>query len=258
MPFIFSVISVFHIVPTISKVATASLHQFLQSKYLIYIPNYPKMSSPCSCIKYVAVYPCGHKLAAFECCTIAKTKSLLKRGPPTPCASYSTWEVTPDLQDTCGSTCLTKPFQCRHCGADKQVSWRCSQCHILRDPETLVWDLCACPKQRCNELVLGKSGSALCNKCETGSCAKSADEREKRRPTEMMKSSRSVSALSWKCHHCTRLNRTPANAMVCECRHQRCGHCSALFGCNCKCGCGNNLVEGGTNACDRCVKTCQE
>ncbi|KAI6086494.1 hypothetical protein F4821DRAFT_238371 [Hypoxylon rubiginosum] len=217
------------------------------------------MSPPCGCIKYIAIYPCGHELATFECCTIAKAKSLLKRGPPTPCASYSTWKVSPDLQETCGSTCLTKPFQCRHCGADKQVSWRCSQCNILRDPDTPVWDLCACPRLRCSELVLGKPGAALCGTCETGACVvkSPADrEREMRRPTGMMNSdNRTVSALSWKCHQCARLNRTPANAMVCECKHQRCGHCSALFGCNCKCGCDNTFVEGGPGVCDSCVKS---
>ncbi|XXH02196.1 hypothetical protein Hte_008564 [Hypoxylon texense] len=217
---------------------------------------------PCGCMRYFAVYPCGHELEIWEYCGIAKAKNLLKRGPPTVCASYADRKVSPDLEDTCGSTCLTKPFLCRICGADKQVSWRCSRCHVLRNPETLIWDICSCPGHRCTELALGKSGAAVCNHCEAGLCSIRLPN-EKFRPnyTAGTDTGPPVPVLSWKCHLCSGNNRTPANAMACTrsggCRHQRCGQCKPLFDCNCKCGCSNCFVEGGPMVCDWCVKTCQ-
>ncbi|KAI4866516.1 hypothetical protein F4820DRAFT_250418 [Hypoxylon rubiginosum] len=212
---------------------------------------------PCGCMRYFAVYPCGHELTTWEYCGVAKAKNLLKRGPPTACASYTDWQVSPDLEDTCGSTCLTKPFQCRHCGADKQVSWRCSRCNILRDPETFIWDLCRCRGHMCTGVGVGKPGAALCKRCAAGSCSVRSGDHY---PSNAAMAERAMAVLNWKCHNCSRLNRTPADAMVCGgaggCQHKRCGICSALFGCNCKCGCDNCFLEGGTMICDTCIINC--
>ncbi|KAI0839418.1 hypothetical protein F5Y06DRAFT_22103 [Hypoxylon sp. FL0890] len=209
----------------------------------------------CSCVRYFAIYPCGHKLTTWEYCSKAKAKGLLKRGPPTPCLTHTSEEILPDLEDTCGSTCLTMPFQCTRCGAAKQVGWRCSRCQYLRGPQTQVWSTCTCPKHNCLELALGKRGEGLCKPCQSGVCVRAPGAKSQAK-------SIGTPVLHWKCHKCSRMRCTPANSMKCSspgvegCDHTRCGDCRALFRCSCKCGCLFNFVEGGPKPCDWCIKSC--
>ncbi|KAI2470715.1 heterokaryon incompatibility protein-domain-containing protein [Annulohypoxylon bovei var. microspora] len=127
----------------------------------------------CGCILYYAFYPCGHQSSKWIYCPKAKAKSFLKCGPQTACDTYTSIETAPDLEDTCGSTCLTQPYQCTRCGASKQVGWRCSRCNHLRSKDSPVWDPCNCPNpnHNCPHLALGKKGQAVCEHCRNGTCA---------------------------------------------------------------------------------------
>ncbi|OTA98164.1 hypothetical protein M426DRAFT_120580 [Hypoxylon sp. CI-4A] len=214
---------------------------------------------PCGCVKYYALYPCGHERITWELCSKAKARRFLKPGPAVACKSYSTKTIPPDLEETCGSTCLTWPFQCEHCGFAKQVGWRCSRCNYLRGPDTPVWTLCSCKRHVCDHLAVGTQAKALCEACRKRTCAPLetpdkpgvAGRGKPRIPKE-------TPLLNWKCSRCSRKNRTLADAMLCVCGHGRCGHCKALFRCNCKCGCGFQFLEGGPRVCDWCVKCCSE
>lgn len=209
----------------------------------------------CGCIRYYANYPCGHQLSRFEFCIKAKAKNLFKRGKPTPCSTHTSDEILPNLEENCGSVCLTRSFQCTRCGAAKQNGWRCSRCRFLRGPETEVWSTCTCSRHRCLEVALGKYGKALCTPCNTGPCAQRPGKKPRartRRPPKQF----------WKCHKCSRKRCTPAKSMKCGspgvdgCDHTLCGECQALFKCICKCGCSYNFVEGGPKICEWCVESC--
>ncbi|KAH9897119.1 hypothetical protein F4778DRAFT_244974 [Xylariomycetidae sp. FL2044] len=202
------------------------------------------------CINIHSTYPCGHTKTRWELCQKAKVLNAVRVGQPnTPCGTIrGTKQEEPDLEDTCGSTCLTRPFQCSQCEhGKKEVGWRCSKCSSMRDSSCLLWDVCRChnPKQHdscCGRMALGRgTESAICDPCLQGCVI-------------------GVKRLSWKCHGCGWLNRTPGAAMVCGneggCAHRRCGKCSALFNCTCECGCAFHFVEGGSRRCDRCLKTC--
>ncbi|KAI1407534.1 hypothetical protein F5Y13DRAFT_174630 [Hypoxylon sp. FL1857] len=209
----------------------------------------------CACTQYFAIYPCGHKLTTWEYCGKAKAKGLLKLGPPIPCSTRTSVQISPDLEDTCGSTCLTMPFQCSHCGASKQLGWKCSRCKYLRNRYTLAWSTCTCRKHNCLELGLGTFGKALCEQCRTGACTQAPGTKPKRPHKD-------TPLLFWKCHKCSRKHCTPATSMKCGgpgldgCGHARCGDCRALFECNCRCSCTFHFVEGGPNMCEWCAKSC--
>ncbi|KAI1345407.1 hypothetical protein F5Y01DRAFT_309081 [Xylaria sp. FL0043] len=160
------------------------------------------------CIKYTSSYPCKHRKSWWEFCSKAKAAKLLRIGNPgTPCEKVATKEVAPDLSDSCGSTCLTKPWQCGKCSSQKkQLSWRCADCYSLRDDTVLVWTPCQCPKHQCGESALGKS---FCRQCSDVCVPKGP-------------------ILKWVCHACGSLTRTFATEMECQCLHIRCGKCKAL------------------------------
>ncbi|KAI2615408.1 hypothetical protein GGR54DRAFT_650434 [Hypoxylon sp. NC1633] len=212
----------------------------------------------CGCTKTLSKYPCGHIRSTWEYCMKAKARNLLKRTPPEPCDAYQTVTAPPDLENTCGFVCLTKPFLCSNCSAVKQVGWRCSRCHTLRDRHTLVWDVCACRKHKCGALAVGLSGVALCDPCKRNACEPPSERAPSVVTVERPPGDVVVPELSWRCHHCARPNRTPADAMRCfqGCGHARCGQCRALFRCNCECGCLFRFVEGGEKPCDWCVESC--
>ncbi|OTA96788.1 hypothetical protein M434DRAFT_361897 [Hypoxylon sp. CO27-5] len=209
----------------------------------------------CGCVRYDATYPCGHQIFTYEFCNKAKAINLLKPGKPTLCLTYAVEEILPNLEESCGSTCLTRPFQCSSCGAAKQVGWRCSRCPFIRGPDTEVWSTCTCSKHNCYRLAVGKYGKALCTRCRLGACVRSA--RKRSRGMAMC-----TSNLYWRCHKCDRKRCTPANLMKCGspgvdgCDHIRCGDCRAFFKCNCKCGCSYHFVEGGPRICEWCIESC--
>ncbi|KAI1505950.1 hypothetical protein F5X99DRAFT_175960 [Biscogniauxia marginata] len=193
------------------------------------------------CVDRISTYPCGHTKVKLVYCRKAKAANLLRvRKPNTHCGYTSTKQVEPDLEDSCGSTCLTKPYECLKCKSSrKQVSWRCADCGSVRDNDSLLWDSCQCPMHDCTELALGKGGS-ICRKC-LRDCVPGTP------------------VLCWKCHACESPNRTWASEMICTaCHHTRCGKCRALFSCSCGCRCRDRYVEGGSKACNKCVKTCSK
>ncbi|KAI1102451.1 hypothetical protein F4804DRAFT_353701 [Jackrogersella minutella] len=162
----------------------------------------------CGCVLYFAFYPCGHQASTWRYCTKAKVKNFFRRGSRKACKSYVPREVTPDLEDTCGSTCLAQPYQCTHCGSPKEIGWRCSRCQYFRTSETPVWDSCTCPKHDCYELGVGKKGETMCARCRGGACVPRTARSSRLR-------SRKIPILNWKCHACDRKQSTPANAMRC-------------------------------------------
>ncbi|KAI5924601.1 hypothetical protein F4810DRAFT_131814 [Camillea tinctor] len=193
------------------------------------------------CIDFISTYPCGHIKSRSEYCMKAKASNLLRMGKPDAnCNETFIVNVEPDLEDGCGSTCLTKPYKCLRCESPKkQVRWRCSSCESLRDSNSFVWDSCQCPcnNRHCREITLGKSPS-LCEKC-VANCVPS------------------FPMLSWKCHSCEAPNLSLASEMVCStCSHKRCGSCRALFNCSCRCRCPNRYVEGESKPCSKCEVTC--
>ncbi|KAI1212027.1 uncharacterized protein F4807DRAFT_385746 [Annulohypoxylon truncatum] len=214
----------------------------------------------CGCILYYAFYPCGHQSSEWIYCPIAKAKNLLRRGPPKACDSHTPIEIAPDLEDTCGSTCLTQPYQCTNCGSPKQVGWRCSRCQCKRTKNAPVWEPCVCPNpnHNCPRFALRKRGQALCTPCRSGACISTS-------PTGPQLKSKPMPVLHWKCHMCSKNNSTPANNMRCGsprgtdgCGHTRCGKCRALFSCTCGCGCAYTFVEGGPGVCNWCIRTCSK
>ncbi|GAW23244.1 hypothetical protein ANO14919_127960 [Xylariales sp. No.14919] len=161
------------------------------------------------CIGYVSVYPCGHTKSRWELCNKVKAANLLRLGQHGgPCSGSTRQNVPPDLEDSCGSTCLTKPYQCNKCGSQKkQLAWRCVDCNALRDPSVLTWNPCQCPKHQCAETVVGAS---FCEKCLDACVPKGPK-------------------LQWICHACGSVTRTYADEMECtECLHVRCGKCKSL------------------------------
>ncbi|KAI0894303.1 hypothetical protein F4806DRAFT_119039 [Annulohypoxylon nitens] len=209
----------------------------------------------CGCTLFYAFYPCGHQSSEWAYCSKAKAKNLLKCGHPKACSSYRAVEVEPDLEDTCGSTCLTQPYQCTSCGSPKQVGWKCSRCQAKRTKDSPVWEPCNCPNpdHDCAHFALGKKGNnAVCKPCLTGACALGAPPPRHKTPV-----------LQWRCHRCSQDNSTPANNMKCGgprgangCGYTRCGKCRALFSCTCDCGCAFAFVEDGPQVCKWCLKSC--
>ncbi|KAI0376935.1 hypothetical protein F5Y04DRAFT_292277 [Hypomontagnella monticulosa] len=157
----------------------------------------------CGCINSYSIYPCGHEYNTWEYCAKAKARNLLSCGPPTCCPSRKRIMVPPNLEETCGSTCLTRPFQCGHCGAPKQLGWRCARCHYLRGMGTWLWDQCP----GCLELGPLDPKFGLCGKCKRGRgpSGRSLPCLDKAKP-----------ALSWKCHKCARAVRTELQVRLYE------------------------------------------
>ncbi|KAI2770066.1 hypothetical protein F4815DRAFT_504952 [Daldinia loculata] len=205
------------------------------------------------CTESFAIYPCSHKRSTWEYCSKAKAKNILKRGPPIPCDGHKSTQIPPDLEESCGLMCLARPFQCSNCGASKQVGWICSRCKCMRDPDTKVFIECGCRKHNCLELTHGKLGSALCNTCQRECDPVSQAD-------SYLQPRRTMPILHWRCHKCFHMLSTPGTAMKCDgprgCGHRRCGHCSPLFQCSCKCGCTYHFVKGGVKPCDLCIKCC--
>ncbi|KAI0441669.1 hypothetical protein F4803DRAFT_410355 [Xylaria telfairii] len=118
------------------------------------------------CICYESAYPCGHKKSRWELCNKAKASSLLRLGKPAPpCDRSAKKEEPANLDETCGSTCLTRPYKCNQCNSPrKQLAWRCTDCKGLRDNTVQVWSPCPCPSHPhpCGESMIGAS---LCKKC---------------------------------------------------------------------------------------------
>lgn len=165
------------------------------------------------CIRYTSTYPCRHVKSRYELCNKAKASNLLhigiggKRADKTHCEDITnTIKEEANLEETCGSTCLTKPYRCNSCGSAKQLGWRCNACHAVRDASVLTWSACACPKHSCPENVLGKP---FCDRC-LASCIP---------PGKMV---------TWKCHSCGSAERSYSSEKDTECAkclHVRCGEC---------------------------------
>ncbi|KAI8960258.1 hypothetical protein F5Y11DRAFT_273484 [Daldinia sp. FL1419] len=205
------------------------------------------------CIEFFALYPCSHRRSTWEYCSKAKAKHIFKRGPTVPCHEYMAVQCAPDLEESCGLMCLARPFQCSNCGTSKQLGWACSRCGCIRDPNTKLFIECECRRHDCFEFALGKPGSgALCDNCQGCDPTSQADSYLQPRRTAVL--------LHWRCHECHRMLSTPGNSMRCDkplgCGHRRCGYCSPLFQCNCKCGCTYHFVRGGVKPCNSCIHSC--
>ncbi|KAI0391905.1 hypothetical protein F5Y17DRAFT_460404 [Xylariaceae sp. FL0594] len=126
------------------------------------------------CIRRISHYPCGHIKTSFDLCAKARATNLLlpssKNKANTPCdGKHQTIKLeVPDLQDTCGSACLTRPWKCSRCPSTRRnLGWTCSDCGGLRDKNVKTWCACACPAHRpiaCPENVLG---GGVCAGCRT-------------------------------------------------------------------------------------------
>ncbi|KAI0449847.1 hypothetical protein F5B21DRAFT_29246 [Xylaria acuta] len=116
------------------------------------------------CIQYVSKYPCEHIKARWELCSKAKAANLLRLGKPgSPCDRSAKKDEPPNLQETCGSTCLTRPYRCNKCNSPrKQLAWHCTDCKAIRDNSVRTWGPCECPRHLCGESVIGTS---LCKRC---------------------------------------------------------------------------------------------
>ncbi|KAI0192762.1 hypothetical protein F4808DRAFT_442679 [Astrocystis sublimbata] len=120
------------------------------------------------CVEYSSTYPCGHVKVRHEICGRAKAANMLRFGkPPPPCNNIVKSQEAPDLRENCGSTCLTRPYQCTRCGQQKNVSWFCSngKCKALRDNHCQVHYPCPCtrhPHGGCRESVVGR---LFCKNC---------------------------------------------------------------------------------------------
>ncbi|KAI1818655.1 hypothetical protein GGS20DRAFT_528128 [Poronia punctata] len=159
------------------------------------------------CIRHISTYPCGHTKSHYTICAKAKTTSMLRLGPKQCTDTLVTKREPPNLQETCGSTCLTKPYQCKTCGSEKELTWHCQKCGTLRANSVTVWNVCTCPKHICGEAVLGRP---FCKSC-----------REKCVPAGPM--------ITWKCHACGKAVRSYPNERECgKCLHVRCRECTPL------------------------------
>ncbi|KAI0521736.1 hypothetical protein F5B22DRAFT_549260 [Xylaria bambusicola] len=161
------------------------------------------------CIQYVSRYPCGHIKSRWDICNKSKAVNILWPGKhELSCDKSVRMYENPDLQDSCGSTCLTKPYKCNKCGSSrKQLAWRCADCNTLRDSEVQVWEPCRCPKHRCAKAALGAS---FCNHCMEACVPRGP-------------------VMKWLCHRCGSPARTHAGEMECQkCLHSRCGKCKSL------------------------------
>ncbi|GAW26056.1 hypothetical protein SAMD00023353_2000770 [Rosellinia necatrix] len=165
------------------------------------------------CQQYSSTYPCGHTKTRWELCKKAKAANLLRIGKAeTPCQASgggggAKKSEPADLNETCGSTCLTKPYKCNKCDSTRaQTAWACADCHGLRDGAVLTWAPCQCPRHACPAKVLG---AYFCRGC-LDACVPRG------------------STLAWACC-CGSMNRTYAGDMECgKCLHVRCGKCRAL------------------------------
>ncbi|KAI1296424.1 hypothetical protein F5Y03DRAFT_293295 [Xylaria venustula] len=160
------------------------------------------------CFQYISRYPCGHTKSRWELCNKAKAANLLRFGrSETACDNSVKKSEAPDLQDSCGAMCLTRPYKCNKCDSQKkQLAWHCSDCGHLRDETVLMWYPCSCPKHRCSEAVLG---TPFCKQC-LDRCV----------PKGRM--------LKWLCHACGSLAHTFPTEMECpKCLHIRCGKCKS-------------------------------
>lgn len=161
------------------------------------------------CVTWYSKYPCGHTKTRRERCGKAQATNFLRCGvKPSYCSTTKKKEETPDLEASCGSTCLAKPYKCSKCDSPrKQLMWRCVDCWALRDSSVPVWAPCQCPKHQCPEAVLE---AHFCQMC-LGRCVP-------RGPL-----------LRWTCHNCEASVQTYPTEMECgKCLHARCGKCSAL------------------------------
>ncbi|KAI1803938.1 hypothetical protein F4811DRAFT_522272 [Daldinia bambusicola] len=205
------------------------------------------------CTESFAIYPCSHKRSTWDYCGKAKTKAILKRGPPVPCDGRMSIQIPPDLEESCGLTCLSRTFQCSSCGVSNQIGWVCSRCKCVRNADTKVFIECECRMHNCFELTYGKPGEAFCDTCQ-----KECDPAAQVEPS--LRARRTGPKLHWQCHKCARKLSAPGTAMKCDgprgCGHRRCGHCHPLFRCGCKCGCTYHFVRGGTQPCYFCIKSC--
>ncbi|KAI1160853.1 hypothetical protein F5B18DRAFT_489652 [Nemania serpens] len=157
------------------------------------------------CIKLVSTYPCGHAKSRWELCGKARATKLLRLGNSEPCAKTIRKDEAPDLQDSCGSTCLAKPWKCNKCASQrKQLAWRCADCSAVRDNTVSTWSPCECPRHVCHNAILD---SHFCGACRDRCLPKG-------------------SMLTWTCHACGSLARTYPTEMECgQCFHMRCGKC---------------------------------
>lgn len=161
------------------------------------------------CVTWSSKYPCGHTKTRHSPCGKAQAVNFLRcTAKPSFCSTMKKKDELPDLQASCGSMCLTKPYKCNKCDSpQKQLMWRCVDCDALRDNSVAVWAPCQCPKHHCPEAVLE---AHFCQKC-LGECVP-------RGPI-----------LKWKCHSCKAEVQTYPTEMECaKCLHVRCGKCSAL------------------------------
>lgn len=131
------------------------------------------------CQRTIQTYPCGHLKETWAFCRRARLASVLKPGQPTPCADSTTTQAPPNLHDTCGSICLTRPFVCHRCGPRDGpaalVGWSCPRCAHVRCPDCPVWADCRCPDplHRCAGVALAVPGAAerVCDTCRARGCA---------------------------------------------------------------------------------------
>ncbi|KAI1432514.1 hypothetical protein GGR50DRAFT_706560, partial [Xylaria sp. CBS 124048] len=152
------------------------------------------------CVEYVSTYPCSHTRSRWEYCGKAKTSSLLRLSKPgSPCEDSAVKNEPPNLQDSCGSTCLTRPYKCSQCGSPKkQLCWRCVDCGALRDRAVEMWKPCVCSRHVCSETVIG---DIFCESCSER-CEPSGPQ------------------LKWMCHTCGAINQTHAGDVECRsCLH---------------------------------------
>ncbi len=118
------------------------------------------------CQDKISLYPCGHSRSVREYCKKAKRNNIIRIGQPdTHCGTLGSRIAKPDLEESCGSACLTIPWQCSGCDPEmKQVGWRCKSCGRIRDNTCLLWNLCYCSRDHCSSLVLG-NGHEICKMC---------------------------------------------------------------------------------------------
>ncbi|KAI1827630.1 hypothetical protein F4861DRAFT_328542 [Xylaria intraflava] len=160
------------------------------------------------CIRYVSTYPCSHTRSRWELCSKAKAGNLLRLGKPGfHCEDSVRKNEAPDLQDSCGSTCLTRPYKCNNCDSEKkQLGWRCVDCNGMWNSSVLTWMPCQCPKHPCPETILG---AAFCVACLNACVPKGPK-------------------IDWRCHGCKSFNQTYPSEMECKkCLHTRCGECNS-------------------------------
>ncbi|KAI0551825.1 hypothetical protein F4679DRAFT_538025 [Xylaria curta] len=125
-------------------------------------PSYPTRFI--MCYQYNSTYPCGHTKTRWELCKPAKAANMLRR-KDRPCDKIVKKDESPNLEETCGSTCLSTPYKCNKCGSPKQLMWRCSNCKALRNNSVQVYRPCPCPSHLCGESVID---TPLCKKCLDG------------------------------------------------------------------------------------------